>query len=453
MGISLSLSCRRSTRLAAQLTLLLSAVFSAPVYASSLFDIYQLAVKNDPTFQSAYYLKLSNQEGRKQAIAQLLPTLAGSAEYTQTTQDIKSSDNSVFGVGKTDFDTTSYSLTLTQPVFHWELIAGYQQAKAENLRAEAEYALAEQDLVLRVAELYLLALAAQDQLAFVRAEESAVDKHFELASGRHEMGLVPITDLHDAKARQATVQAQTIEVENLVDDALQALREVAGEEIDSLNSLQAELRFTPPEPAGVSSWIQGALKQNAAIVLQKQAVQVASKEVSRQRAGHYPTVDLVGRYNSQETEGTLFGGGSEVDTTDILLQMNVPIYQGGYVNSRVREAKYQLRAARQELLRQQRAVERQSRSAYLGVNSALKRVDALEQSVVSNQLALEAKQEGFLSGLYTSLAVLDAERDLYLVRQDYAQARYDYLLNSLRLKQAVGSLSGEDLQQLDAWFR
>lgn len=435
------------------LVFVFSVFFSLPVQAAGLLDVYQLAVKNDPLFQSAQFQKLATQEGRKQALAQLLPTLAGSAEYTQTTQDIKSSDNQVFGVGKTDFSSTSYSLTLTQPVFHWELIAGYQQSGFANLRAEAAYALAEQELVVRVAERYLQALAAQDQLALARAEETAVNKHFELASGRHEMGLVPITDLHDARARQATVQAQTFAVENLLDDTLQALQEMTGEPVADLNPLWAGLSLPAPEPAGVEHWVNGALQQNPAIELQLQAVEVALKEVSRQQGGHYPTVDLVGRYNSQETDGTLFGGGSNVDTTDLLLQLNVPIFQGGYVNSRVREAKHQLSAARQELIKQQRAAERQVRSAYFGVNSALKRVTALEQSVVSNQLALEAKQEGFLSGLYTSLAVLDAERDLYLVKQDYAQARYDSLLNSLRLKQAVGSLSGRDLQPLDQWFR
>ncbi|MCK4621102.1 MAG: TolC family outer membrane protein [Desulfuromonadales bacterium] len=428
-------------------------LFSQTAIAASLMDVYQLAQSNDPSFQAAHFQKLAINEGRKQAIARMLPTVAGSAEYTQTTQDIKSSDNTVFGAGKTDFDTTSYSLTLTQPIFHWDLIAGHQQSKAENLRAEAEYTMAVQDLMVQVADLYLQALSAQDQLVFVRSEETAVAKHFELASGRHEMGLIPVTDLHDAKARLATTQAKTIAAQNLLDDALQALQEVAGEPVESLSKLQAEIFLQSPDPIDVGSWIQGALKQNPSIEVQKHAVTVARKEVSRQRSGHYPNLDLIGRYNSQETEGTLFGGGSEIDTTDILLQLNVPIFQGGYVNSRVREAKHQLSIARQELIKQERAIERQTRSAYLGVNSAIRQVEAFSQSMVSSQLALEAKQEGFLSGLFTSLAVLDAERDLFLVKQDYAQARYDYLLNSLKLKYATGSLSEMDLTQLDQWFR
>jgi len=448
-----ALADRSGFLLSLTLSLCIVFLFSHIAFSAGLLDVYQLAVKNDPTFQSANYQKMASQEIRKQAIAKLLPTLVGSAEYTNTSQDIKSSDNTVFGVGNTDYDTTSYSLTLTQPIFHWDLIAGYQQSKAEVLRAEAEYRIATHDLIIRVADLYLQALAANDQLTFARAEETAVSKHFELANSRLEMGLVPITDLYDAKARKASVQAQTFEAENLLSDSLQALQEVAGESIGSLNPPRANISLSKPDPPEMDPWIAGALRQNPAIDLQKQALEVARKEVSRQQGGHYPTIDLVGRYNNKDTEGSLFGGGSDVDSTDILLQLNVPLYQGGYVNSRVREAKYHLSAASQELVKQRRAIERQTRSAFLGVNSALKRVDALKQSVGSSQLALEAKQEGFLSGLYTSLAVLDAERDLYLAKQDYAQARYDYLLNSLRLKQASGSLSAADLQHLDQWFR
>lgn len=424
----------------------------SPVQAAGLMDVYLLAQKNDPTFQSAYFQKSVVKEGHRQAISQLLPTLTASAEYTQTTQDIKSSDNTVFGAGKTDFDTTSYRLTLTQPVFHWDSIVGLKQSNAADRQADAAYVLARQELIIRVADLYLQALAAQDQLAFAEAEQSAVEKHLELASGRQEMGLIPITDLYDARARMATTQARTIEVQNLLDDALQALQEVTGESITTLKLLRADVPLTPPQPADLASWVNGG-EQNPVITVRRQAVEVARLEVRRQRSGHYPTVDLIGRYNSQETSGTLFGGGSDVATTDVLLQLNVPLYQGGSVSSRVREAEYQFSTARQELTKQLRAVERQTRAAFRGVNSSLRRVKALQQSVYSNQLALEAKQEGFLSGLYTSLGVLDAERDLSQVSIDYAQARYDYILNGLKLKQAVGSLTVQDLAALDQWFQ
>ncbi len=421
--------------------------------AAGLMDLLDLAQKNDPVLQAALAKKQGVQEHRSQALARLLPTLAASAEYAQTYQDIRSSDNTVFAVGKTDYSSTNFGLTLTQPVFNWEMIVGYQQAGAESLRAEAEYQIAVQDLIIRVAELYMKALAARDQLTFVRAEQAAVEKHFELASGRFSKGLIPITDMHDAKARRATVSAQTIEAENRLDDALQALHEVTGQPVTDLDPLRPDIVPTDPDPTDVETWVKAAVKQNPAIILHKQAVEMADKEVARHNAAHLPTVDLVGSFTNEETDGTLYGGGSEIDNTKVMLRLNVPLYQGGMTRSKVAEAEHQRNAARQELIRQTRAVERQTRSAFLGVKSAINRVEALHQSVTSNQSALDAKQEGFLSGLYTSLAVLDAERDLYLTKQEYARARYEYLLNSLKLKKSTDTLSNRDIGQMAQLFR
>lgn len=434
---------------------LLSGLFMGPQMAAAagLMEILQLAQKNDPALQAAQFKKQGVGEHRTQALARMLPILAGSAEYAHTTQDIRSSDNTVFAVGKTDYGSTNFGLTLTQPVFRWDTIVGYQQAGAELLRAEAEYQMATQDLIIRVADLYMKALAARDQLTFAKAEQSAVDKHFELASGQFKKGLIPITDMHDAKARKATVSARTIEAENLLDDSLQALQEVVGQPVAELDPLRADIALTNPDPADVDTWVKAAVKQNPVIALHKQTVEIADKEVARQNAAHLPSLDLVGSYNSEDTDGTLYGGGSQIDNTKVMLKLNVPLYQGGMVSSKVAEAEHQRSAARQELIRQTRAVERQTRSAFLGVKTALNRVEALQQSVTSNRSALEAKQEGFLSGLYTSLAVLDAERDLYLTKQEYAKARYEYLLNGLKLKKATDTLSGQDIGQMAQLFR
>lgn len=418
-----------------------------------LLDVYQKAQSYDPAFQSAGFQKLAVDEGRTQAIAELLPKLIGSADYTKTYQDIESSDNNVVAAGDIDYNSTTYGLTLTQPIFHWDSIVGMSQSKAEILVAEVRYLLAENDLMIRVAELYFEGLAALDQLDFAMAEQVAVEKHFELASSRFDMGLIPITDLHDAKARLASIIAKTIEAENYLDDALQALQEVVGEPLAGLRTLQEKITLATPNPKGLDLWTEKAMARNPGIKLQEYSVEVASLEVDKQGAKHYPTVDLIGSYERQDTDGSLYGGGAEGDTTDILVVLNVPFYEGGAVSSRVREAKHILNSARQELVKQQRAVTRQTRSAYLGVNSALKMIEALHQSVISTQLALDAKQEGFLSGIYTSLNVLDAERDLSLANIDYAKARYDYLLNSLKLKEAVGSLTKTDLGQLDQWLQ
>ena len=181
-------------------------------------------------------------------------------------------------------------------------------------------------------------------------------------------------------------------------------------------------------------------------------MEVAELEVKRQNAAHYPTLDLVSSFDNENTEDSLFGGSSEVETYKIGVQFNLPLYQGGEVASKARSARHEVGIAQQDLVKQSRSVARKTRSAFLGVDSSLKRVDALAQSLDANRLALEAKQEGYMSGLFTSLSVLDAERDLALVSIDHAQARYDYILNSLRLKLAVGTLTEQDLQDLENWL-
>jgi outer membrane protein len=433
--------------------LLCSSFWASTAFTEGLLDVYQKAQENDPAFKAVSFRKLAVEEGRRQAIAKLLPTISGDADYTYTSQDIKESDNEVFGVGDSDYDTTSYGLILSQPVFHRDLFVGLNQSKAESLWAAAEYAVASQELIVRVADAYLKALVAKDQLVYATGEQTAVEKHLELAKGRHEMGLAPITDLYDATARMATTQAIVIEAQNMLDDAKQGLQEITGAIVVDINGLREVIDLLPPDPANLDTWIQQALEKNPSIELRKQAVEVANYEVKIQGSGHYPALDVVGQYNSEDSDGTLFGGGSQVDTYDVILQLSVPLYQGGFVSSKVREARHLLNSSREELTKEQRAVERQTRSSYLGVKTALSQIDALQQSIVSNTLALEAKQEGFLSGLYTSLNVLDAERDVSLVSIDYARARYRYILNSLKLKAAVGSLAGQDVVDLNPWFQ
>ncbi len=423
------------------------------VFADGLLDVYQKAKENDPTFKAVSFRKLAVEEGRRQAMAKLLPTISGNADYTYTSQDIKESDNEVVGVGDSDYDSTSYGLILSQPIFHKDLFVGLSQSKAENLWAAAEYVVASQELIVRVTDAYLKALMAKDQLAYATGEQVAVEKHLELAKGRHEMGLTPITDLYDATARMATTQAIVIEAQNMLDDAMQGLQEITGDMVVDINDLREQIDLLPPEPASLDTWIEQALQKNPSIELRKQAVEVANYEVSLQSSGHYPALDVVGQYNSEDSDGTLFGGGSQVDSYDVILQLSVPLYQGGFVSSKVREARHLLNSSREELTKAQRAVERQTRASFLGVKTALSQIDALQQSIVSNTLALEAKQEGFLSGLYTSLNVLDAERDVSLVSIDYARARYRYILNSLKLKAAVGSLAAQDVVDLNPWFQ
>lgn len=427
--------------------------FGQAAEGENLLDIFKFAQDNDPTFQRSVSEHIASRESVKQAWSNLLPTLSASAEYTLTDQDVINTDNPFYSKGRIEYDTETYSLKLTQPIFQYSYIVGLQQAKVVFKRSDVEFEIAKQDVILRVAELYFNALLMQDNLAFIKAEQDAVEFHLKLVSERYERGLAPITDLYDAKARMATVVARTAEAKNELDDAFQALHEVGGKWISGLANLK-EKKFSlfSPVPANVDFWVEAALKQHLELSVQRLTVKANEQEVRRQRSGHYPTLELVGRINYQETDGTMFGGGSEVQTADVLLRLNIPIFQGGIVSSKTREAASLHTASLQDLTKQHRAVVRQVRAAYSGVITAITRVNALQQSVASQELALEAKQEGFKSGLYASLEVLDAERDLYMAKRDYAQASYDYILNILRLKQLVGSLSEEDIVTVNQWL-
>ncbi len=419
---------------------------------SSLADVYSQALSNDPTLAGVVHLRQAVKEQLSLAWAELRPSLNATAQYTSTTQTTASSEDVLYGQADSDYTTTEYGVSLRQPLFRLDAFRGVGQAKVEQKKADLELKSAEQDLIIRVAERYLLALSAQDQLEFARAEEIAVRQHFELASGRFEMGLAPITDLHDAKARLASRVALTYETETQLLDAFEALRELTGSVPEEIVPLVDTFKPSPPMPDDAEKWVEAAVRDNLSVQIQSRSAEISQREVSIQKSGHYPTLDLVGSFNNQDTQGTLFGGGSEVETLDVGLQFTLPLYQGQSVFARTRQAKEQLQKVQSDLEKATRETIRLARSSFLGLKNSISRIDALEQALVSQQSALDAKQEGYRSGLFTSLAVLDAERDLYQAKNELAQARYDNIFNNLKLQQAVGRLSGDDLMKTSEWF-
>jgi outer membrane protein len=276
-----------------------------------------------------------------------------------------------------------------------------------------------------------------------------VGRQLQLAEERVNRGLATAVILHDARARFAQTEAQEIEARNTLEDAQQAVREIIGTLPRTYMTLRTDMPVVSPEPTAVESWVETAQARNLGLEARRLAVDVASQEVRRQKAAYFPTVDLVAAHANRKQGGTLFGGGSHVETTDITLRMSIPIFEGGLTNAMVDEAVVRQRKTQEELELERRAVDRQTRAAYLGVLGAISRVKALQQGVTSQEAALKAKQESYRAGLFTLLPVLDAERDLYLTMRDFARARYDYLLNRLKLKQAVGSRSDDDLEAFD----
>ncbi len=429
------------------LLLLFTAAHSAA--AETLLDIYRLALENDPQIRSAEAARLATLESKPQSRALLFPTVSAKADTTGNRLDIRQPE-SIAGTSR--FNSSGYTLSLTQPVYHHDTYVQLRQADARIAQAEALFGAAQQDLIIRSATRYFDVLAAQDNLEFARAEKKAIERELEQSRQRFEVGLVAITDVQEAQARFDGAAAQEIAAERHLATGIETLRELTARQHQALAPLTDGLPLLPPEPADVEQWTGAALKQNLHYIAAQHASEVAREEIARQRAAHLPTLDIVGNRVFSDSGGGRFGA-SETLSDSISLQLNAPIFQGGLVTSRTREAQHKYTQAQENQEQQLRSVVRQTRDAYAGVIAGISRVKALKQSVLSHQTALEATEAGLEVGTRTEVDVLDAQRELFRARRDYARARSDYVLESLRLKQAAGTLSPTDLEQVNTWLR
>jgi outer membrane protein len=339
-----------------------------------------------------------------------------------------------------------------QPLFNWQLIAGLGQADALVRQADNQYGFAEQELMLRTADRYFGVLSATDSLRFAESEKAAIGRQLEQAKQRFEVGLIAITDIHEAQARYDLTVAQEIEARNQLTNALEALREVTGTGYEALTPLADTLPLEPPAIADVETWVTQALEMNPLVAAAGEAATAARKEIERQRAKHYPTLDATATYVDSSFNGSRQGSAYDGEDAIFGLQMKLPLFEGGRTSSQVRQAQQQHRQAEQRLEQQRRATSRGTRDAFLGVDAAISRVKALSQALVSNQSALEATELGYRVGTRTSVDVLDAERELYRAKRNLATARYDYVLNVLRLEQASGQLTQDDLARVNGWL-
>lgn len=425
------------------------------VYSASTLDDVWAVFERSLSYDAAYLQSLSRHEAEvesfEQADSQLYPTLVADFTQARNHQRIRSSDNQVFGSGTTEFDSQRYGVSFSQPLFDSEKFKTYRKAEKSKLKSETELVLAEQELILRVAERYLTVLAAQDNLEFSKKEEEAVRQQAEVSKARFDASLGREADYLEAKARLSSVFSDRIKAINLLDDTLEAIREISGPSSSAVEPLSEKAQLSLPSPNSVQAWLDRALTNNLEIKAQVLEVQVSKLEIDKQRAGHYPTLDLTAGWRSEDVDGSLFGGGSDVVSADVALQLELPLYQGGQVSSRVRQAKSLHQIEEDKLLEVTRSVKRETRSAYLELESSIYSIESLNEAVQAQLVVVDTKRKGY-PRLYTSKDVLDAERDLYSAKRDWAKARYDYLLASLRLKAAEGTLSADDLKQMNALF-
>jgi outer membrane protein len=426
-------------------------LLSPAAMAVDLVGVHDLALKNDPILQAAEYRRVAVGENKVQARANLLPDISAGANWTwgDTSTSIageKISDESV--------QNRNYDVTLLQSIYRQSNYEQLDIARGQITEADALYELTFQDFLIRVSEGYFLVLTLIDGVTFAEAEEKALQRQYEQAEQRFEVGLTAVTDVHEARASYDNARARAIVARNDLADAKEALKALTGQYFDEYDALQEVLPLVEPDPMSADDWVETALANNPAVLADHAAVEIADSNMRLARSGHYPTLDLVARYSDfknnkfvirddfQQPIGTTSLG---VDDTSLTLQLNIPIYQGGRVTSQTRQARYLMDATGQDLDETQRTVVRETQNAYRAVLAGIQEVQAFEQAQISAESALEATQAGFEVGTRTIVDVLIAEQRRFQAQRDNSVARHAYIVRHLRLKSVAGQLSSDDL--------
>ncbi|MBF0184831.1 MAG: TolC family outer membrane protein [Magnetococcales bacterium] len=419
----------------------------------NLMGMLQQAMDRDPKYLAAKSDYEANSEAVPQARAGYLPAASFDYQYSKVQQNVLHAANPSFPTGASSYANNSQTLTITQPILKAQAYVKMDQASLAAEQAKVNLVAAEQDLILRVATTYLNLLAAKDGRELAQAEREATEKQYELARTRLAQGLGTITQLHDTEARFAVTEAHEIDAGNKYDDALQALKEIVGVRVDDVRGFRGDFDAPAPQPDRADSWVQAAIEQNLALKSRTLATEIADLEIMRQQAGYLPTLNLVGSMARQDSGGSLYGDGQTTENKELGLRFNMPLFEGGMTRSLVREASARKDKVDQEREQELRHTERATRSAFLVVQASSRSLLALRKTVKAQDSALQARLEGLKLGTSNIVNVVDAYRLFFSAKRDYLQARYDYLVNRLRLKQAVGSLNRTDLEDLGSLLR
>ena len=439
--------------------LITSAFLTLNAQAADLIQVYQQALANDATFASARSSLDAGRERITQGRAGLLPTISASGSYTRNRGDfvppnegIDIVDGEIVNNQRRNQDNNSkvYTVSLSQPVFNLGLWESYQQSKLSQAIAEATFAQAQLDLITRVSQAYFDVLTAQDNLTSTQAQKVATTEQLASAKRNFEVGTQTITDTHEAQAAYDLVVAQEFAAINDLDNKRTALQVIVGKAPGELAPLRTGVTISPPEPAVVDTWVSAAEGQNYSVISAQLNLEIAKREIARNRANHLPTANLTALAQRAEATGAAIGTNGVTNNKAIGLTLNVPIFNGFAVTSKVRETIALEDKSRNDLEATKRAAAQNARQAYLGMNSGLAQVKALEAAEVSSKSSLDSNKLGYQVGVRINIDVLNAQKLLYATQKDLSKARYDTIMNGLRLKSAAGSLKEEDLAPINA---
>ncbi|HLA34701.1 MAG TPA: TolC family outer membrane protein [Rhodocyclaceae bacterium] len=424
-----------------------SAALSSSIWAADLLSAYRDALAYDAQYAAARAALDAGREKIPQGRAGILPTIGLSANSTWN-----DAETTRRGAGTTPnaYNSNGWTVSLSQPVFRRQNWIAYTQAELAAAQAETQFNLARQDLVLRVFQAYTDVLLAQEALATAQAQKVAIAEQLESAKRNFEVGTSTITDTHEAQSRYDLVTAQEIAAQNDLTTKQFALRNLIGKDADRLKALKSGAQFGRPQPDDIAAWAGMAESTNLSVQSLQIAAEIAAQESERQRAGHYPTVDLVASHarNGQSYSST-FGSGIDSKSTAFGVQVNLPLFAGGATSSRSRETAALREKAGLDLENGRRSAALGARQAYLGLTSGLAQIKAYEAAQVSSQSALDANKLGYDVGVRINIDVLNAQSPLYDTRYKLTKARLDTLGALLKLKAAAGSLSENDLEALN----
>lgn len=438
------------------LILALGLAFSPLTQAANLSDIYREALANDTQYAAARAAYQAGLEALPQARAALLPNVNadGNARYNDVRTTLPNGD--------TNSGNSALGINAVQPLYNKASSVQVQQAEEQVKIVAKQLELAEQDLILRTAKAYFDVLQAQDNIVLIRSQKAAITEELAAAKRNFEVGTATIIDTQEAQARYDLSIAQEIAEENTLNISLRTLERITGKPPAELDTLvdQAEQQAVLIDPIirrlseahAMDDWATRAEEGNLNVAIQRYNKSIADEQIELSRAGHYPTLNAVAsyRYGINQSLGITL---ADINTALVGVEFNLPIYQGGLVDSQVRQAVANQEKARQDLNTALREATLNVRQAYLNVTSADAQVRALERTVASTKLQLESTRLGVQVGVRTSLDVLNAQQQVFSAQQRLSAARYQFILAGLSLKAAVGALSAEDLTTVDQVLR
>lgn len=429
------------------LLLTVSPAMASPVM--NLLDVYHEAVAHDPTLASATSQNLAAQEAIEQAKASYRPNVNFSAGVSGSRTNIRFIGATVFrSEGRASFEGYNYQIEARQPIYRKDSLVQIDQSKVQVSQADKQLHLTQQNLMLRTTQAYFDVLIAQDRIALIQAQKAAILSQLDQAKATFEVGTATITDVNEAQARYDLVISQEIAAENEFEIAKRALQAITGIIPDKLATVKSDIQVSQLSQ-DMKDWQDVALQSNLNIQIQQDAIRLAEQEIERLQAGHMPTLDAVASFSNNYTNGSPNGFGSDLENTTVGVELRIPLYQGGIVTSRVRQAAYNKQRALDDMELAKRNSDLETQRAYLNLSSSIAQVKALEQALMSSQSQLDSTKLGYEVGVRTSVDVLNAQQQLFSAKRDLLQARYNYLVNIIRLKSASGVVSESDLMDIN----